>query len=60
MEPLRVHNLLDGEAAQRRVAWLLERVGLKPEHARAIRTNFLAVSDSVSALPGHWPSIRKW
>ncbi len=33
MEPLRVHNLLDGEAAQRRVAWLLERVGLKPEHA---------------------------
>ena len=28
-----MHNLLDGEAAQRRVAWLLERVGLKPEHA---------------------------
>jgi len=28
MEPLRVHNLLDGDAAQRR-----ERVGLKPEHA---------------------------
>ncbi len=33
MEPLRVHNLLDGDAAQRRVACLLERVGLKPEHA---------------------------
>ncbi|MFY9997637.1 MAG: glutathione ABC transporter ATP-binding protein GsiA [Leclercia sp.] len=33
MEPLRVHNLLDGAAAERRVAWLLERVGLKPEHA---------------------------
>jgi glutathione transport system ATP-binding protein len=33
LEPLRVHNLLEGEAAQRRVAWLLERVGLKPEHA---------------------------
>ena len=33
MEPLRVHNLLDGDAAQRRVAWLLERVGLTPEHA---------------------------
>ncbi|MNB76908.1 Glutathione import ATP-binding protein GsiA [compost metagenome] len=33
MEPLRVHNLLDGVAAERRVAWLLERVGLKPEHA---------------------------
>ncbi|WP_336657790.1 glutathione ABC transporter ATP-binding protein GsiA [Leclercia adecarboxylata] len=33
MEPLRLHNLLDGDAAQRRVAWLLERVGLKPEHA---------------------------
>ncbi|ATG00401.1 glutathione transporter ATP-binding protein [Lelliottia amnigena] len=33
MEPLRVHGLLQGEEAQRRVAWLLERVGLKPEHA---------------------------
>jgi len=33
MEPLRVHKMLEGEAAQRRVAWLLERVGLKPEHA---------------------------
>ncbi|MBM3071984.1 glutathione ABC transporter ATP-binding protein GsiA [Enterobacter sp. RHBSTW-00994] len=33
MEPLRVHNLLHGDAAQRRVAWLLERVGLLPEHA---------------------------
>ena len=33
MEPLRVHGLLHGEEAQRRVAWLLERVGLKPEHA---------------------------
>ncbi|WP_409529681.1 glutathione ABC transporter ATP-binding protein GsiA [Superficieibacter sp.] len=33
MEPLRVHRLLEGDHAQRRVAWLLERVGLKPEHA---------------------------
>jgi len=33
MEPLRVHGLLKGEEGQRRVAWLLERVGLKPEHA---------------------------
>lgn len=33
MEPLRVHGLLQGEEAQHRVAWLLERVGLKPEHA---------------------------
>lgn len=33
MEPLRVHGLLQGEEAQRRVSWLLERVGLKPEHA---------------------------
>ena len=33
MEPLRVHGLLNGDDAQRRVAWLLERVGLKPEHA---------------------------
>ncbi len=33
MEPLRVHRLMGEEDAQRRVAWLLERVGLKPEHA---------------------------
>ena len=33
MEPLLVHKLMKGEAAQKRVAWLLERVGLKPEHA---------------------------
>ncbi len=33
MEPLRVHRLMGVEDAQRRVAWLLERVGLKPEHA---------------------------
>ncbi|MFN1145679.1 dipeptide ABC transporter ATP-binding protein [Serratia liquefaciens] len=34
MEPLLVHNVARGKAAQERVAWLLERVGLKPEHAR--------------------------
>ncbi|MBP7674034.1 MAG: ATP-binding cassette domain-containing protein, partial [Klebsiella sp.] len=28
MEPLRVHRLLEGDAARERVAWLLERVGL--------------------------------
>lgn len=33
MEPLRIHKKLEGEAAQQRVAWLLERVGLQPEHA---------------------------
>jgi glutathione transport system ATP-binding protein len=33
MEPLRVHGLLNEEDARRRVLWLLERVGLKPEHA---------------------------
>ncbi|WP_431457437.1 ATP-binding cassette domain-containing protein, partial [Enterococcus faecalis] len=33
MEPLRVHGLLRGEAALERVAWLLKRVGLQPEHA---------------------------
>ncbi len=33
MEPLRVHGLLRGEAARERVAWLLKRVGLQPEHA---------------------------
>ena len=33
MEPLRVHGLLDREAARERVAWLLKRVGLQPEHA---------------------------
>ncbi|KEY57861.1 dipeptide ABC transporter ATP-binding protein [Serratia sp. DD3] len=34
MEPLLVHNVARGESAEKRVAWLLERVGLKPEHAR--------------------------
>ncbi|CAI2157384.1 dipeptide ABC transporter ATP-binding protein [Serratia fonticola] len=34
MEPLLVHNVARGEEAEKRVAWLLERVGLKPEHAR--------------------------
>ncbi|WP_061798415.1 dipeptide ABC transporter ATP-binding protein [Serratia ficaria] len=34
MEPLLVHNVARGKAAERRVAWLLERVGLQPEHAR--------------------------
>lgn len=33
MEPLRVHGLLQGKAAAARVAELLERVGLLPEHA---------------------------
>ncbi|EPX2829895.1 glutathione ABC transporter ATP-binding protein GsiA [Klebsiella michiganensis] len=33
MEPLRVHRLLEGDAARERVSWLLERVGLEPEHA---------------------------
>ncbi|CAI1518229.1 dipeptide ABC transporter ATP-binding protein [Serratia quinivorans] len=34
MEPLLVHNVARGKAAQERVDWLLERVGLNPEHAR--------------------------
>ena len=34
MEPLLVHGLAKGQAAEDRVAWLLERVGLLPEHAR--------------------------
>ncbi|MGS3446529.1 glutathione ABC transporter ATP-binding protein GsiA [Klebsiella electrica] len=33
MEPLRIHGMLEGDAARARVAWLLERVGLQPEHA---------------------------
>ena len=33
MEPLLVHKMMSNEAAQQRVAWLLERVGLQPEHA---------------------------
>lgn len=33
IEPLRVHNLLGAEEGRQRVEWLLERVGLKPEHA---------------------------
>jgi glutathione transport system ATP-binding protein len=34
MEPLLVHKVARGKAAEERVAWLLERVGLRPEHAR--------------------------
>lgn len=33
MEPLRVHGVMSQEDAWRRVVWLLERVGLLPEHA---------------------------
>jgi glutathione transport system ATP-binding protein len=33
MEPLLVHNMMSKSEAQHRVAWLLERVGLLPEHA---------------------------
>lgn len=33
MEPLLVHQAMPKEEAQQRVAWLLERVGLQPEHA---------------------------
>ncbi|MGL4721553.1 MAG: ATP-binding cassette domain-containing protein, partial [Kluyvera intermedia] len=33
MEPLRIHGVLEGEALQQRVEWLLQRVGLLPEHA---------------------------
>jgi glutathione transport system ATP-binding protein len=33
MEPLLVHNLMDKDAAARRVSWLLERVGLSAEYA---------------------------
>ncbi|TKI07557.1 dipeptide ABC transporter ATP-binding protein [Martelella alba] len=34
MEPLLVHDVARGKAAERRAAALLERVGLSPEHAR--------------------------
>ncbi|MFU9137782.1 glutathione ABC transporter ATP-binding protein GsiA [Erwinia tasmaniensis] len=34
MEPLLVHGMAKGQAAEDRVAWLLQRVGLLPEHAR--------------------------
>ncbi|MXP51502.1 dipeptide ABC transporter ATP-binding protein [Pantoea sp. Seng] len=34
MEPLLVHKTMDRRQAEKRVAWLLERVGLLPEHAQ--------------------------
>jgi len=34
MEPLLVHRTLSRRQAEQRVAWLLERVGLLPEHAQ--------------------------
>ena len=33
LEPLRVHNFMPEAEVLKRVAWLLERVGLQPEHA---------------------------
>ncbi len=54
MEPLRVHGLLRGEAARERVAWLLKRVGLQPEHAWRYPHAFSGASGSGSALPARW------
>ncbi|MBP2170552.1 glutathione transport system ATP-binding protein [Erwinia toletana] len=34
MEPLLVHGVMKGREAEARVGWLLEKVGLLPEHAR--------------------------
>ncbi len=34
MEPLLVHKLASGAEAEKRVAWLLEKVGLPPEYAQ--------------------------
>ncbi|CPR19043.1 glutathione ABC transporter ATP-binding protein GsiA [Brenneria goodwinii] len=34
MEPLLVHGVASRQEAEKRVAWLLSRVGLAPEHAR--------------------------
>jgi len=34
MEPLLIHKVMSRAAAEQRVAWLLEKVGLLPEHAR--------------------------
>ena len=34
MEPLLVHGVMKGAEAEARVAWLLEKVGLLPEHAQ--------------------------
>ena len=34
MEPLLVHKVMPRAAAEKRVAWLLEKVGLLPEHAQ--------------------------
>lgn len=34
MEPLLVHKIAKGKEAEDRVAWLLEKVGLLPEHAQ--------------------------
>lgn len=34
MEPLLIHKVASGKEAEQRVAWLLEKVGLLPEHAK--------------------------
>mgnify|MGYP002606458677 FL=1 len=56
MEPLRVHGLLEGDAAPGCCsAW-----GWRRNTRGVIRMSFPAVSGSVSVSPARWRSIRKW
>lgn len=54
MEPLLVHGIGTRQEARERVAWLLEKVGLLPEHAERYPHEFSGGSDSESASPARW------
>ena len=55
-EPLAIHKIAKGKEREDRVAEILRRVGLRPEHMRRYRMSSPAASASASASPGPSPS----